>query len=87
MLTARQLRLEAAAHGTPLWTEPAGHAPLLVWADADLGQAVDAAAHGAFALGGQRRTATSRVFVHRPVYETLVGRLAERADRMRAGIA
>ncbi len=85
--SARQVQLEAAGHGKPLWTEPDGHAPLLVLPDADLDQAVDAAAFGAFALNGQRRTATSLVLAHRAVYETVVSRLAEWAGRTQAGAA
>jgi 5-carboxymethyl-2-hydroxymuconic-semialdehyde dehydrogenase len=77
--------LEAAAHGTELRAEPAGGAPCLVLADADLDRAAAAALFGAFALGGQRRTATSAVLVQRPVYEQFVGLLADRASRIRVG--
>jgi 5-carboxymethyl-2-hydroxymuconic-semialdehyde dehydrogenase len=81
----RQVMLEAARHGTDLSAEPAGHAPGLIFADADLDQAVDSALYGAFALNGQRRTATSTLLVERLVYDTVVGRLAQRADRIRVG--
>jgi 5-carboxymethyl-2-hydroxymuconic-semialdehyde dehydrogenase len=64
---------------------PAGHAPCLIFADADLDQATDSALFGAFALNGQRRTATSTILVEFPVYEALVSRLAQRADRIRIG--
>ena len=81
----RQVTLDAAAHGKNLSAEPAGGSPCLIFADADLDQAIDGALFGAFALNGQRRTATSTVLVERPAYGTVVGLLAERADRVRVG--
>jgi 5-carboxymethyl-2-hydroxymuconic-semialdehyde dehydrogenase len=80
-----QVTLEAAAHRKNLSAELAGHSACLIFADADLDQATDSALFGAFALGGQRRTATSTVLVQRPAYDTLVSRLAQRADRIRVG--
>jgi 5-carboxymethyl-2-hydroxymuconic-semialdehyde dehydrogenase len=77
--------LEAAEHRKSLSAELAGNSPCLIFADADLERATDGALFGAFALNGQRRTATSTVLAQRPVYDTLVSRLAERADRIRAG--
>ena len=55
----QQVMLEAARHGKHLSAELAGHAPCLIFADADLDRAIDSALFGAFALNGQRRTATS----------------------------
>ena len=84
-VTGQQVMLEGAAHGKNVAVELEGTAPALIFADADLDQALDAALFGAFALGGQRRTATSAIGVERPVYDMVVGRLAERADRVRVG--
>ncbi len=83
--TGQQVMLDAATHGKTLSAELAGNVPCLIFADADLDQAIDSALFGAFALGGQRRTATSTILVERPVYDTVVGRMAERADRIRVG--
>jgi 5-carboxymethyl-2-hydroxymuconic-semialdehyde dehydrogenase len=83
--TGQELMVEAATHGKTLSAEPAGNSPCLIFADADLDQAIDSAVFGAFALNGQRRTATSIILAQRPVYDTLVSRLAERADRIRVG--
>jgi 5-carboxymethyl-2-hydroxymuconic-semialdehyde dehydrogenase len=83
--TGQQVILDAATHRKELSAELAGTSPCLVFADADLDQATDGALFGAFALNGQRRTATSTVLVQRPVYDTLVSRLAQRADRVRVG--
>ncbi len=83
--TGRQIMLDAATHGTALSTRLAGNSPCLIFADADLDQAIDSALFGAFALNGQRRTATSTILAERPVYDTLVRRLAQRADGIRVG--
>jgi 5-carboxymethyl-2-hydroxymuconic-semialdehyde dehydrogenase len=83
--TGQQVILDAAQHRKPLLAELAGNSPCLIFADADLDQAMDSALFGAFALNGQRRTATSTVLAQRPVYDTLVTQLARRADRIRVG--
>jgi 5-carboxymethyl-2-hydroxymuconic-semialdehyde dehydrogenase len=83
--TGQQVILDAAAHGKELSAELAGNSPCLIFADADLDQAAGSALFGAFALNGQRRTATSTILAQRAVYDTLVSRLAQRADRIRVG--
>jgi len=75
----------AAAHGKSLSAEVFGNSPCVIFADADLDQAINSALFGAFALGGQRRTATSTILAQRPVYDTLVSRLAQQAERIRVG--
>jgi 5-carboxymethyl-2-hydroxymuconic-semialdehyde dehydrogenase len=82
---AEQVTRQAGTHGKVLSAEPAGSSPGLVFADADLDQAVDAALFGAYALNGQRRTATSTILVESPVYDDFVSRFAQRAGRIRAG--
>ena len=81
----RQVMIDAATHRKQLSAELAGNSPCLIFADADLDQATDSALFGAFALNGQRRTATSTILVERPAYDALVRRLAQRADRIRVG--
>ena len=81
----QQIMLDAATHRKILSVELAGSSPCLIFADADLDQATDSALFGAFALNGQRRTATSTVLAQRAVYDTLVSRLAQRAERIRVG--
>jgi 5-carboxymethyl-2-hydroxymuconic-semialdehyde dehydrogenase len=80
-----QVMIDAATHRKQLSAELAGHSPCLIFADADLDQAIDSALFGAFALNGQRRTATSTILAERPAYDALVRRLAQRADRIRVG--
>ncbi len=81
----QQVMLDAATHNKKLCEAPAGNAPCLIFADADLDRATDGALFGAFALNGQRRTATSTILAELPVYDALVSRLAQRADRIRVG--
>jgi 5-carboxymethyl-2-hydroxymuconic-semialdehyde dehydrogenase len=83
--TGQQIMIDAATHRKNLSAELAGSSPCLIFADADLDQATDSALFGAFALNGQRRTATSTILAQRPVYDILVSRLAQRADRIRVG--
>jgi 5-carboxymethyl-2-hydroxymuconic-semialdehyde dehydrogenase len=76
---------DAAAHGKRLSADLAGNSPCVIFADADPDRAADSAAFGAFALNGARRTATTRILAERPVYDAVVARLAERAERVRVG--
>jgi 5-carboxymethyl-2-hydroxymuconic-semialdehyde dehydrogenase len=81
----QRVKQDAATHGKDLAAELAGTSPCLVFADADLDQVTDAVLFGAFALNGQRATATSAILAQRPIYDALVSRLAKRADRTRVG--
>ena len=83
--TGRQIMLDAVTHRKRLSAELAGNSPGLIFADADLDQAIDSVLFGAFALNGQRRTATSTILVQRPVYDAVVSRLGHRAERIRVG--
>jgi 5-carboxymethyl-2-hydroxymuconic-semialdehyde dehydrogenase len=81
-----QAIMAAAAPGLKgLSMELGGKSPCIVFADADLGQAVDSALFGVFSLNGERCTAGSRILAERSVYDVLVERLAERAGRIRVG--
>jgi aspartate-semialdehyde dehydrogenase len=52
--------------------ELGGHAPFLVFADADLDQAVDEAVKAKFATSGQDCLAANRILVERPLYDAFV---------------
>jgi acyl-CoA reductase-like NAD-dependent aldehyde dehydrogenase len=65
--------------------ELGGYNPLIVLADADLDYAVEAAAFAAFFHSGQICMNARKVLVERPVYDTFVARLAERARALPAG--
>jgi 5-carboxymethyl-2-hydroxymuconic-semialdehyde dehydrogenase len=83
--TGQAVMRDAAVHGKDLCAELAGHAPCLIFGDADLDQATDSALFGAFRLNGQRRTASSRILVERSAYSDVVSRLAVQAGRIRVG--
>jgi 5-carboxymethyl-2-hydroxymuconic-semialdehyde dehydrogenase len=83
--TGQTIMAAAAPCLKGLSMELGGKSPCLVFADADLDKAVDSALFGVFSLNGERCTAGSRILAERPVYDTLVARLASRAERIAVG--
>lgn len=83
--TGRIIMRSAADHLKTLSMELGGKSPLVVFDDADLDRALDAAIFGVFSLNGERCTASSRVLVQDTVYDSFVARLAQRAARIRVG--
>ena len=69
----------------PRLGELGGKSPCVIFADADLDLASDSALFGVFSLNGERCTAGSRILAERTVYDSLVSRLGERAERVKAG--
>ena len=69
----------AAEHLKPVLLELGGKAPLIVLEDADLDEAVKAAAFGAFMNAGQICMSTERIIVVEPIAEEFARRLAEKA--------
>jgi 5-carboxymethyl-2-hydroxymuconic-semialdehyde dehydrogenase len=84
-VTGQTIMANAAPHLKGLSMELGGKSPVIVFADADLDQALDSAVFGVFSLNGERCTAGSRVLVERNVYGEFVARFAERAERVRVG--
>jgi 5-carboxymethyl-2-hydroxymuconic-semialdehyde dehydrogenase len=83
--TGETIMRSAANHLKGLSMELGGKSPCLIFADADLDTAVDSALFGVFSLNGERCTAGSRILAERAVYDSLVSRLASRAERIRVG--
>ena len=81
----RAVQLEAIRHGKKVQLELGGKNPAIVLADADLDQAAEQVARGAFLSAGQKCTATSRVIVDRPVHDELAARVAELAGSWTLG--
>lgn len=75
----------AAEHLKPVLLELGGKAPLIVLDDADLDQAVDAAAFGAFVNQGQICMSTERLVVDETVADAFVAKLAAKASKLPAG--
>jgi aspartate-semialdehyde dehydrogenase len=65
--------------------ELGGHAPFIVFDDADLQVAVDEAVKAKFATSGQDCLGANRFFVQRAVYEEFCARFAERVRTLRVG--
>lgn len=65
--------------------ELGGKSPFVVFADADMPRAIDAALFMVFSNNGERCTAGSRILVERPLYADFVARFTERARRIRVG--
>jgi 5-carboxymethyl-2-hydroxymuconic-semialdehyde dehydrogenase len=82
-VTGKRIAREAGMKKLSL--ELGGKSPVLVFEDADLGRALDAALFTIFSLNGERCTAGSRIFVQQGVYDAFVAEFAERAARLRVG--
>ncbi|MDX3850183.1 aldehyde dehydrogenase family protein [Streptomyces sp. AK02-01A] len=84
---ARRIQAQAAAVAVKTITlELGGKNPLIVFADADLDDAVEGAMNGMnFTWQGQSCGSTSRLLIHRSVYDQVVTEVGRRMDRMRVG--
>lgn len=65
--------------------ELGGKSPFVVFADADLDRALDAAVFMIFSNNGERCTAGSRILVQKSIYADFAARFAERARRITVG--
>ncbi len=65
--------------------ELGGKSPFVVFEDADLSRALDAAIFMIFSNNGERCTAGSRILVQKSIYGEFVGKFTERARRIAAG--
>ena len=78
--------MTAAAKGVrAVSLEMGGKNPAIVFADADLTEAVDGTVRSVFANTGQVCLGTERVYVERPIFDEFVRRLAAEAADMRLG--
>ena len=81
----RLLYRESAATVKRLVMELGGHAPFLVFADADLKKAVDCAISAKFATSGQDCLGANRFFIEAPIYEAFCQAFAERTAQLTVG--
>lgn len=65
--------------------ELGGKNPVVVFDDADLDMAVDAAVFMIYSLNGQRCTSSSRLLVQRSIYDNFVAKVAQRARNLKVG--
>lgn len=78
-------RIAERGAGKPLLLELGGNGPVIIFADADLDQAADAAAGGAFFNAGQVCAATGRVLAEASIADKLGAMLVERAKKQVLG--
>ena len=77
---------EAAARGPiPATLELGGKSPQLLFADADLENAINGILSGIFLSNGQTCVAGSRLIVEDKIHDEVVSQIIERASRLRAG--
>lgn len=65
--------------------ELGGKSPLIVFDDADMERALDAAVWGIFSFNGERCTANSRVFLQEDIKDTFIEKLKERIGNIKMG--
>jgi succinate-semialdehyde dehydrogenase / glutarate-semialdehyde dehydrogenase len=75
----------AAAGVKPLSLELGGHAPVLVFADADVSKAVEGAGIAKFRNTGQSCIAANRIYVERSIYPEFLERFAEHVRGLPVG--
>ena len=73
------------AAGKHVMLELGGNGPQVVFADADIGRAVEGAIIGCYLCAGQSCTAGERILVEEPVRDEFVARLADAARALRLG--
>lgn len=83
--TGARIAAAAAPHFKKLSLELGGKNPTIVFADADLDEAVDVAVRAAFGNQGQICLCGSRLLVERAVADEVTERVIERAGRIRCG--
>jgi gamma-glutamyl-gamma-aminobutyraldehyde dehydrogenase len=81
----RFLRYASESNLKQVWLECGGKSPNVVFADADLDQAIDMAAFGAFYNQGAVCSSNSRLLVHKSIAEQFIAELVERAAAMLPG--
>src|SRR5689334_5749313 len=83
--TATGNRIIQAAGLKKFSMELGGKSPFVIFDDADLSRALDAAVFMIFSNNGERCTAGSRILVQRAIYPDFVARFTERARRISVG--
>ena len=81
----RQLIAGAAAQVKKLSLELGGHAPVVVFADADLDRAVEGTLIAKIRNTGQSCISANRAYVQRPIYDRFVAKLVERVKALKIG--
>ncbi|PZF78157.1 NAD-dependent succinate-semialdehyde dehydrogenase [Aestuariivirga litoralis] len=81
----KMIAARCAATMKRLVMELGGHAPLIIFSDADVERAVSIAIDAKFATSGQDCLAANRIYVERPLLATFTRRFAERIAALKVG--
>ena len=81
----KELIRKSAATVTNLSLELGGHAPIIVFADADLDAALEGVLITKFRNSGQSCIASNRTYVERSIYDDFLERLAEKTRELKTG--
>ncbi len=84
--TAQEIMRGSAVNLKRLTFECGGKAPHIIFADADLNSAINAAVHNSFVLTGQSCALGSRMLVQRDIYDRVVAEVGRRAQSIRVGL-
>jgi 5-carboxymethyl-2-hydroxymuconic-semialdehyde dehydrogenase len=83
--TGRAIMAQGAATLKRVHFELGGKNAVIVFADADLERALDAALFMIYSLNGERCTSSSRALIERSIYTPFVEALSRRVERIRVG--
>ena len=83
--TGSHIMRQGAATLKRVHFELGGKNPVIVFDDADIDQAVDAAAFMVYSLNGERCTSSSRLLVQDSIYKEFTDRVADAANRIKIG--
>ncbi len=81
----QEIMRAAAGNLKRISLELGGKSPLIIFDDADLEPASEAAVWGIFANSGQNCVAGSRLFVHRNIYDDVVQYISKRSNELKVG--
>ncbi|MGI8965024.1 MAG: NAD-dependent succinate-semialdehyde dehydrogenase, partial [Limisphaerales bacterium] len=81
----KKLIAGAAAQVKPLSLELGGHAPLIIFEDADLEKAIEGTLLAKFRNTGQSCIAANRIYVQRGIYENFLQRFTEKTKALKLG--
>ena len=83
--TGRAVGAAAGANLAGVISELGGKAPMIIFEDADVNQAINGAAFATFVASGQTCIMGARVLVHASIYDKFMNALVEKAKRIRLG--
>jgi succinate-semialdehyde dehydrogenase/glutarate-semialdehyde dehydrogenase len=83
--TGKLLMLQCAGTVKKLSLELGGHAPFIVFDDADLDAAVEGALQSKYRNAGQTCVCANRLLVHEKMYDAFAAKLTERVRSLRVG--